>query len=179
MSKKKNSQEEILTLCGIAILCAMQVALEGVLSIPIGNDLKLQFSFITVAVAAHRFGMGASVLVCALGDFIGAMLPSAGSSGPYLPGFTITAAMTGLIYGLFLQKKGGPVRIVLAVLTSQIVCSFLMNSLWVHHYFGAPLGVLLVKRGVQAAFTGVIAIIFLLLFLEKICRVIKTTGRGH
>ncbi len=41
-------------------------------------------------------------LICALGDLIGALLFP---FGPYFPGFTISAGLMGLIYGIFLYKK--------------------------------------------------------------------------
>ena len=164
-------------LCTLALLCAMQVVLARWLVIPIGQSMRISFSFIPVVIAARRYGAGASVLVYALGDFIGAMLPSPGNTGAYLPGFTITAAVSGLIFGLFLQKKGGPLRIVLSVLTSQVVCTLLMNSLWLNHYYSLPLGPTILGRVVQSLVVGVVEIIFMLLFLEKICKAIKISDK--
>ncbi len=175
MSKTKNSQEKLLTLCGIAILCAMQVVLARWLVIPISTSLRISFSFIPVVIAARRFGVLGSVLVYGLGDLIGAFLFP--TTGGYLPGFTVTAAVSGLIFGLFLQKKGGPLRIILSVAASQVICSLLMNSLWLHYYYGMQLGPLIASRAVQCLVVGAVEIVFMMLFLEKICKAIRITHR--
>ncbi len=175
MSKKKSSQQQIFTLCCIALLCAMQVVLARFLVIPISSSLRISFSFIPVVIAARRFGVMGGVLVYGLGDLIGAF--AFPTTGGFLPGFTVTAAVSGLIFGLFLQKKGGNLRIILSVVTSQLVCSLLMNSLWLHHYYGMQLMPLLASRAVQCLVVGAVEIVFMVLFLEKICNAIKITKR--
>lgn len=175
MSKTKNSQEKLLTLCGIAILCAMQVVLARWLVIPISTSLRISFSFIPVVIAARRFGVLGSVLVYGLGDLVGAFLFP--TTGGYLPGFTVTAAVSGLIFGLFLQKKGGPLRIILSVAASQVICSLLMNSLWLHYYYGMQLAPLIASRAIQCLVVGAVEIVFMMLFLEKICKAIRITHR--
>lgn len=173
MSKAKNQQEKILTLCSIALLCAMQVVLARWLVIPISSSLRISFSFIPVVIAARRFGVLGSVLVYGLGDLVGAFLFP--TTGGFLPGFTVTAAVSGLIFGLFLQKKGGAVRIVLSVVASQVICTLLMNSLWLHHYYGMQLAPLIASRAVQCLVVGAVEIVFMILFLEKICKAIRIT----
>ncbi|MBQ8503836.1 MAG: folate family ECF transporter S component [Clostridia bacterium] len=175
MSKKKNSHEQIFTLCCLALLCAMQVVLARFLVIPISSTLRISFSFIPVVIAARRFGVLGAVTVYGLGDLIGAF--AFPTTGGYLPGFTVTAAVSGLIFGLFLQKKGGLVRIVLSVVTSQIVCSLVMNSLWLNHYYGTELLPLIASRTVQCLVVGAVEILFMVLFLEKICSALKIRGR--
>ena len=175
MSKAKNQQEKILTLCSIALLCAMQVVLARWLVIPISSSLRISFSFIPVVIAARRFGVLGSVLVYGLGDLVGAFLFP--TTGGFLPGFTVTAAVSGLIFGLFLQKKGGTVRIVLSVVASQVICTLLMNSLWLHHYYGMQLAPLIASRAIQCLVVGAVEIVFMILFLEKICKAIKISHR--
>jgi ECF transporter S component (folate family) len=89
------------------------------------------------------------------GDFVGAIVFP---SGAYFPGFTLTAAMIGLIYGLFLHKKVTPVRIVAAVVISQIVCSLGLNTLWLSMMTGTGFAALLSTRLIQALVTGAVQI---------------------
>lgn len=175
MSKKKSSQEQIFTLCCLALLCAMQIVFARFLVIPVSATIRISFSFIPVVIAARRFGVFGSVIVYGLGDLIGAF--AFPTTGAYLPGFTVTAAVSGLIFGLFLGKKGGIVRIVLSVLTSQIVCSLLMNSMWLTYYYGSEFLPLLLSRSVQCLVVGAAQIAFMALFLEKICKAIKLPNR--
>lgn len=69
----------------------------------------------------------AATVVHGLSDVIGALLFP---NGPYFLGFTITAVMIGLIYGLCFYKTVNVWRIVIAVLAVQVVCTLCLNTLW-------------------------------------------------
>jgi riboflavin transporter len=52
-------------------------------------------------------------------------------TGPYFPGFTLTAFLSGAVYGLFLYRK--PVtllRVALAKTTVTVLVSFCLNPMW-------------------------------------------------
>ena len=110
----------------LAMLTAMEVVLNRFLSINTPY-LKIGFSFVPVVVAAILYGPLGGACVGALGDLIGAILFP---NGPFFPGFTVTALLTGLVYGLFLYKKQTPLRIVLAVAVNQLILSLFLNTLW-------------------------------------------------
>ena len=86
------------TLVTLSILTALEIVLNRFLSINAWNT-KIGFSFIPVAVAGMLFGPLGGAVVGALGDLVGAILFPIGA---YFPGFTLTAFLTGLVYGLFL-----------------------------------------------------------------------------
>ena len=65
--------------------------------------LQVSFSFLPIILAAIILGPKYSTVIAALGDLIGALL---WPFGAYFVGFTIVDAITGLIYGLLLHKKG-------------------------------------------------------------------------
>lgn len=171
----KKNEDKIFTLTCLALLTAMQIVIARFLAIPVTESIRFSFSFIPVVIAARRFGILGGVLVYGLGDFLGAMIFP--TTGAYFPGFTFTAAVSGLIYGLYLAKKGGAVRIILSVLTSQLLCTLLMNSYWVSTLYGSDFGAVLLSRVPQSAVMSVLQIIFMVLFLEKICAVIKLPNR--
>ncbi len=173
--QKKKTEEKIFVLVCLALLTAMQVVLARYLVIPISVSLRLSASFIPVVIAARRFGIPGGVCVYALGDFVGAVLFP--STGAYFPGFTLTAAVSGLIYGLYLSKKSSLLRIILSVVTSQVVCTLLMNSFWISVQYGSEFSALLISRLGQAAVVGTAQIVFMALFLEKICSLIKLPHR--
>ena len=168
---KKNSKNNLFTLTCLALLTAMQIILARYLVIPVSESLRFSMSFIPVVIAARRFGIMGGVSVYALGDFLGAIIFPAG--GAYFPGFTVTAAVSGLIYGLFLSKKGGPVRIVLSVLLSQLICTLLMNSYWLSTLMGSEFSAIFISRIPQALIMSVLQIVFMVLFLEKISKAIN------
>ena len=168
---KKKNEDRLFTLTCLALLTAMQIVIARFLAIPVTESIRFSFSFIPVVIAARRFGILGGVVVYGLGDFLGAMIFP--TTGAYFPGFTLTAAVSGLIYGLYLAKKGGAVRIVLSVLTSQILCTLLMNSYWVSTLYGSDFGAVLLSRVPQSIVMSVLQIVFMVLLLEKICSVIR------
>ncbi len=168
---KRKSQQQLFTLTCLALLTAMQIILARYLVIPVSESLRFSMSFIPVVIAARRFGIMGAVSVYAIGDFLGAIIFPTG--GAYFPGFTVTAAVSGLIYGLFLSKKGGAVRIVSGVLLSQLVCTLLMNSYWLSTLMGSEFSAIFISRIPQALIMSVLQIVFMVLFLEKISKAIK------
>ena len=89
------------TLTLTALLAALEFVLSRFLSISAWNT-KIGFAFVPVALAALLLGPLNAGIVAALADFLGALLFPV---GPYFPGFTLTAFLMGLCYGLFLYKK--------------------------------------------------------------------------
>ena len=168
---KKKNEDKIFTLTCLALLTAMQIVLARYLAIPVTESIRFCFSFIPVVIAARRFGIMGGVSVYAIGDFLGAIIFPTG--GAYFPGFTVTAAVSGLIYGLFLSKKGGAVRIASAVLLSQLICTLLMNSYWLSTLMGSEFSAIFISRIPQALIMSVLQIVFMVLFLEKISKAIK------
>ena len=131
----------------MGVLVALEIVLSRFLSFNAWN-LKIGFSFVPVALAAILYGPLPAGVVAALGDFLGAILFPI---GPYFPGFTLTALLTGIVYGLFLRKKQTPPRIIGAVAVNQLVLSLLLNSFWISVLYSSPFRPLLVTRAAQCA----------------------------
>ncbi len=172
---KNKNEEKLFTLVCLALLTAMQVVFARFLVIPISDSLRFSLSFIPVVIAARRFGIAGSVTVYALGDFIGAFAFPA--LGAYFPGYTLTAAVSGFIFGIFLRKKSTVPNIALSVVLSQICCSLLLNTFWISIQYGSSFTVLLASRAVQCLVVGILQILFMVLFLEKICNAIKMPSK--
>lgn len=172
---QKKNEDKLFTLTCLALLTAMQIVIARFLAIPVTESIRFSFSFIPVVIAARRFGILGGAVVYGMGDFLGAMIFP--TTGAYFPGFTLTSVISGLIYGLYLAKKGGTVRIVLSVLTSQVCCSLLLNSYWTATLYGSEYLPMMLSRIPQCAIMSVVQIIFMVLFLEKICKVIKMPHR--
>ena len=170
MSKRKNEEKIFILVC-LALLTATQIVIARILVIPLSESLRISFSFIPVVIAARSFGVIGAVTVYGLGDFIGAV--AFPTTGAYFPGFTLTAVVSGLIYGLYLGKKTSKLRIVLSVVLSQLLCTVLMNSYWISSLYGAPFGATALSRLGQAAVMGTVQIIFMVLCLERICERIR------
>ena len=116
-----------------ALMLAMQIVLSRFLSIQT-PFVKFGFAFIPISIVAMLYGMPASIPVCALSDLIGALLFP---TGPYFPGFTLTAALMGVSFGFFLKDlpavgKGKALcRIAAAIFINQFILSLFLNSYWI------------------------------------------------
>lgn len=140
---KKKFDTKMLVTAGLLI--ALQIILSRFLSINAWN-LKIGFSFTAVFVAAYLYGPVYSAVVAAIADLLGASLFP---SGAFFPGFTLTAILTGIVFGVFLHKQQTPVRIVAAVLIDQLILGLLLNSYWISVLYGSPYVPLLATRAVQ------------------------------
>lgn len=126
----------------IALLVAANVVLSRFLSVNT-QSFKIGFTFLTVAFAAYFFGPAAAALVGGLGDLVGAL---AFPIGPYFPGFTATAVLTGLCFGIFLYYNCNAVKIIISVLINELVGSLLINSFWISLLYGSPFKALVASR---------------------------------
>ncbi|MCR1900269.1 folate family ECF transporter S component [Irregularibacter muris] len=111
----------------VGILIALDVILTRFFSIttPI---VRVGFGFVAVSLAAMLYGPIIGGIVGAVADLIGMMLFPQGS---YFPGFTVSAFLGGVIYGLFLYKKPKTIiNIALTILTITIIVNLGLNTLW-------------------------------------------------
>ena len=121
-------------------LAAMMGAINVVLDflnvrITITQDLRITFGFLTMAFMGMLCGPVVAMLGGAASDILGWLVNNGG--GAYFPGFTITAVLGGLIWGMFLYKR--PLawwRFLLSKLTINLFLNIGLNSVWLYIYYG-------------------------------------------
>ncbi len=131
----------------MGVFIALEVVLTRFLSIqtPI---VRIGFTFLPVAVSAMMFGPVYSGIAAALADILGMILFSSG--GAYFPGFTVTAFLGGVIYGLLLYKKPKSFwRISLAVVIISIFVNLGIDSVWIWMITGKGLMAILPARVIK------------------------------
>lgn len=129
-----------------AMLITLDVLLTRVLAIntPL---MKIGFGFAAVAVSAMLYGPVWAMLTAALGDIVGAIIFPVGA---FFPGFTLTAAVTGLLYGLCLYRHHGSVRrSVAAAFLNCLLVTLVVNTAMIAYISGNDYGVLFTARTVQ------------------------------
>lgn len=89
-----------------AMLLSILLVLSRFLSIKL-PFLVISFSFIPMMLAGIYLGPKYSAIICGLADLIGSIVFPFGA---YFPGFTLSLALMGFVYGLFLYKKPGETR---------------------------------------------------------------------
>lgn len=115
-------------LCASAIMTALYVALYAA-KLQITPQLRISFSYIPLALTGWLFGTVPAVAVGAAGDIIGALLFP---SGAYFPGFTLSAILSGAVFGILLFGENKmPARIVAAKAVTNFAIHALLGSFWI------------------------------------------------
>lgn len=116
----------VFVLVSLSMLTALQVVLSRFLSIET-PFVKIGTGFVPVMLAGSMFGPIGGLIVGGVSDLVGAILFPFGA---YFPGFTITAAFSGLVYGLMLGGKPSLPRILIAYLITTVVVTLGFNTLF-------------------------------------------------
>lgn len=151
----------------MAVLIAIEIILTRFLSINL-QFLRIGFGFLPVAVMGIMYGPVWAGVGYAIGDVIGAMIFP---NGPYFPGFTLTALLTGLLYGLFLYNKEVIWQRALGV--SLIITIFInlgLDTLWLSLLYGKAYIPILVGRLIKFPIAIVIQTILIPLTWKLIAR---------
>lgn len=117
----------------IAMLCALNVVLSY-FSIPLGPELKIGLSFLTMTVIGYLYGP-------AVGGICGLILDQVkflvNPSGDYLLIWSIIEISAGFLYGLILYKKKPSVsRCFVAKLLVSLLCNILLTPLLLTVLYG-------------------------------------------
>jgi len=131
----------------MGLLISMEIILTRFFSVqtPI---LRIGFGFIPVVLASIMFGPVLGGITAAFSDILGMMLFP---QGVYFPGFTLSAFLAGLIYGLLLYKKTKTIlQITIAVLMVTVFIDLGLNTLWLSMITGKAAMVLLVPRLIKS-----------------------------
>ncbi len=123
---KKLSTKQMVNL---GLLIALNVIFSRYFSFMLTESIKFGTSFIVMAVIGTIYGPIWGGVAGVISDLIGVMLNPQGSG--FFFGFTISAFVNGVIYGYFLNKK--PYKsyyVVITVIASSIIVSFLLNTYW-------------------------------------------------
>ncbi len=161
---QKTNQITTQKLVMTALLVAIYVVLSRFLSIP-SWDFKIGFSFLPVVIGALVLGPIYGGLIGGLGDLVGAILFPIGA---YFPGYTATAFLMGWLYGMILKEEQSKKRIVIAVVIPELICSLLLNTLWISITYGASFTALFATRSIQFAVMSVVKIITIAIVVRYI-----------
>lgn len=127
-----------------SMLIALYIVLSFVARIDLGPTLRITFSFLAVATAGMLLGPVPAMLTAGISDILMCLIRP---SGPYFPGFTVTAMLGGLVYGLFLYRRDVYLfNIILAKVIVNIAVNILFNSINLQILYGNVTAVILLQR---------------------------------
>ncbi len=165
--KKSYRQTQLFKIILTALLIALNLVLERIIpSYKLWNQ-DISFGFVSIAFAAAFLGAPYAVAVAGLGDLIGSL---AFPFGPYFPGFTLTNCVYGLILGEFLYKNATPVKIAICVALNKIVCSLVLNTIWISIMYRGGIDaffIVLLSRLLGTAIMTIVEVVLLLLVFSS------------
>lgn len=138
--------KDVRTITTCAMLGALSIVL-GYFTIQIGDFLKIGFSSLTNELTAYLFGPVTAPVFGAAMDILKYLIKP---TGPFFPGFTITAIIAGIINGISLYRK--PITLRRAFGTKFIIiviCDMFLNTLWLSILYGKGFFVLLPIRVIK------------------------------
>lgn len=163
MSKRSNSQ--LTALACVALLIALSIIFTRFIAINT-QFLRISVGMLPVAIAGMAFGPVWGVLCGVIADVLGMMIFP---SGAYFPGFTLTAALTGLVYAIFVYKKEASiVRILLASVVVCICLNLLLDTVWLNMMYGSGFIAILPPRIIKCVLNIPIYTVILHLLWTKV-----------
>ncbi|WP_129598735.1 folate family ECF transporter S component [Anaerophilus nitritogenes] len=127
----------------LSLLVAIEIILTRFFAIetPI---IRIGFGFLPIAICGAIFGPVSAGLAAAVADIFGMMIFP---KGAYFPGFTLSAFLGGIIYGVFLYKKEVSIKkIGMAVLLITLLIDLGLNTYWLSMITGKAAQILIIPR---------------------------------
>ena len=139
----------IQTLTISALLVAMGVVLS-MFRFPLSTVTEITLTGLPIAAGGYLCGPWIGLIIGALVDIVGFILAP---KGAFFPGFTISSALTGMFYGIFLYRKwwdmkgrsagllhdgirGLAVRVIASHLMKTLLISLMLNCFWLSIFYG-------------------------------------------
>lgn len=123
---------QTLTITGILLAIQMLLSSFGVFQLT--QSVKISLAHLALVPTAMLFGPVVAGIQGALSDLLGFLLRP---SGPYFPGFTLTALLGGVIYGLMLYKTERKLwQIILARLLVAVFINIGLNTVFLAMLYG-------------------------------------------
>ena len=159
----------VVAFCGM--MCALAMVLNMVASISVGPYVRIGFSGLPNQVVAYLFGPAVGGIFGAALDIIKYLIKP---EGAFFPGFTVSAALGGIIYGAFLyRRKLAIARVFAAQLTVKVFVNLLLNTLWLNMLYGKGFMAILPGRAVSNAVMLPIDTAIMFLMLQAVDRTVK------
>ncbi|PYG88754.1 ECF transporter S component (folate family) [Ruminiclostridium sufflavum DSM 19573] len=117
----------------VGLFVALEIILTRFTSVET-LTVRISFEFIAVALSAILFGPVTAGTAAAAADILGMIIFP---KGPYFPGFTLSAFVSGILYGLILYKKRITlVRTFFSALAVIVITGLIMNTVWLFYLYG-------------------------------------------
>ena len=132
-----NQIKQVRSLTGGAMLTAINIILNG-MRIIVSSFLEISFAFLAIAAAGMLYGPVMAGIIGVLADTLGFFLSPA--NGAFFPGFTLSAFLSGFVFGLFFYKKKITLkRVIAASIVHMVLFNFILTPIWLNIMYGSVL----------------------------------------
>lgn len=161
-----NNNIKIKTMVTVALLIALEVVLTRFCSIQTPYN-RIGFGFVPIAICGMMFGPVWAGVAAGISDILGATLfPTVGA---YFFGFTISAVLMGVVYGLCFHNRTITWKnVALAVGINGLVVSLFVTTAWISLLYGSPYFTLIPTRILQNAITIPVHFVTLRVLLKPV-----------
>jgi ECF transporter S component (folate family) len=140
--------DKIRNILFVSLFISLEVILTRFLSVE-NTFVRISFEFIPIAISAILFGPVTAGIAAAIADVLGMMIFP---KGAYFPGFTLSAFISGFLYGVILYKKQITfARTCAAALINILVVSLVLNTVWLTYLTDNGAYAVLIARLVKCA----------------------------
>lgn len=157
-------------------LAALFIALNIVLAsffIPVGESLRIYFTFFVKALGAMIYGPVLALYTGFIGDILGYVIHP---TGPFFFGYTISSMLGAMVYGLFFYRaRIGVVRIAVCKLTVNLFVNVLLGSLWSAMLYGKGYYFYFVKSTIKNITLLPFEVLTLLVFFQIMIPILAST----
>ncbi len=163
--------KELPVLCFCGLMGAAAIVLGTVATIKVGDFLRIGFSSIPNQIVAFLFGPWIGAIFGGAMDIVKWFI---NPTGDFFPGYTLTAILAGIIYGVFLYER--PVklwRVIAAEACVKIFCNLGLNTLWVIMTTGNAVKAIIGPRIIANAGKLPADVILMMILLSVVNKVIK------
>ena len=163
-------------LAGAAMILGISVVLSY-FTIIVSPTLQIGFSYLATALLGMIFGPVMGSVAAGLGDIIKFIIKP---TGIFFPGYTLTAMVGGLIYGLFFYKNKVTItRCILAKLLINLLANLGLNTLWSYILTGKAFWVIMQPRIWKNIGMLPVEIILLYVVLKAISQLLPRVSRHY
>ena len=176
-----------------ALFIAMNITLD-LLKLRIDlPGMRIGVGFLTNASIGMLYGPVVCMMMGFCTDILGFLMNPGTGGGGYFPGYTLTAMVAGVIWGLFLYRPDGapdsktlagrlsfPLRTLAARILITLICNVFLNTLWLSLGNNAFVPMLISRLPTQLAYLPVQYLLLLVVvpFVRRLYQALQPVTRA-
>lgn len=155
------------------------IVVGNLIRVPIiAGSLEIRFGFVFMSATAFLFG---PVVACTSGIFADLLAYLINPGGAFHIGFTLNAALGGLIYGIFLYKRNPSSQyFIIYILLAKTLVNFAINivltPIWLYGLFGSAGKMITLVRLYKNIVMLPIEIIIIAVVLKSLSLIVKKSN---